>query len=216
MKRILATSSSFPEDYDRKWKIDVIPFVSIDIYPKEKIISQIPTDIHSFIVTSKNSAKAIKEIELNGQFFVVGKSTAKKLNGQDREISFISNYSEDLLERMLETDIKNYVFFKGNLSLTTLPDILKENGIEVRGIETYKTSLTPQKVTDFYDAIIFMSPSAVKSFTSMNKIPEETLIFTSGKTTAEAVKQHGNYRVYFPEETTKESLIALINDKLDA
>ncbi|MDR1877641.1 MAG: uroporphyrinogen-III synthase [Flavobacteriaceae bacterium] len=217
MKRILVTSSSsFPDEEEQKYKIDYIPFITIDTYPNQQIIPQIPEDVHAFIVTSKNSAKAIKDIKLDGQFFVVGKSTAKELHGQDREISFISNYTEDLLERMLETDIKKYVFFRGNLSLTILPDALKKNGVEVIGIESYKTILIPKKIDKHYDGIVFMSPSAVRSFTSMNKIPEETIIFTSGKTTAEVVRRLGDYKVYYPEETTKESLIALINETIDA
>ncbi|MDR2123086.1 MAG: uroporphyrinogen-III synthase [Flavobacteriaceae bacterium] len=217
MKRILVTAaSSFSDEYERSYEVEYIPFININIYPKDQIIPQIPEDVQAFIVTSKNSAKAIKNIELNGQFFVVGKSTAQELYGQDREITFISNYSEDLLERMLETDIKKYVFFKGNLSLTNLPDVLKKNGVEVIGIESYKTILTPHKIDKYYDGIVFMSPSAVRSFTSVNEIPKETIIFTSGKTTAETVKKLGDYKIYYPEETTKESLLALINDTIDA
>ncbi len=218
MKQILVTSSSpFPEDYERNFEVDHIPFIEIEIYPKEEIVSQIPEDVHTFIVTSKSSAKAIRDIELEGEFFVVGKSTAQELlYGHDREVAFISNYAEDLLERMLETDIKKYVFFKGNLSLDTLPVVLTENGVEVTGIECYKTNLTPRKLDKKYDAIVFMSPSAVRSFTSLNEIPEETLIFVSGKTTAQAVKQVGEFQVHYPEETTRESLIALINETIDA
>ncbi len=218
MKRILVTSSSsFPDDYERKFEIDHIPFIEVEIYPKEQILSQIPDDAQAFIVTSKNSAKAIKDIELEGEFFVVGKSTAQQLlYGHEREIAFISNYAEDLLERMLETDIKKYVFFKGNLSLDTLPVVLKEHGVEVVGIESYKTILTPCKVDQQYDALVFLSPSAVRSFVSLNEIPKETLIFTSGKTTAQAVRQVGDFEIHYPEETTKEALVALINETIDA
>ncbi|MCO6564613.1 MAG: uroporphyrinogen-III synthase [Apibacter sp.] len=211
MKRILFTSSfSIPDDYDQEYEIDYIPFIYVEIYPYYEIIKYIPLDVDSFIVTSKNSAKAIKDIKLEGKFFVVGKNTAKELYGQNREIAFISNYAEDLLERMLETDIKKYVFFKGNLSLTILPDTLRKNGVEVIGIESYKTILTPHKIDKRYDAIVFTSPSAVRSFSSMNEIPKETIIFTSGKTTAATVRTLGEYKIYYPEDSTKESILELI------
>lgn len=217
MKRILVTSSSsFPDDYVRKFEIDYIPFIKTEIYPKSQFITQIPQDIQSFIVTSKNSAKAIKDIELNGQFFVVGKSTAAELYGQNRKIAFISNYAEDLLERMLETDIKKYIFFKGNLSLPTLPEVLHKNSIEVVDIECYKTILTPQKVQDIYNGIVFMSPSAVESFTQKNNLPQDIPIFTSGETTAQAVKKMGDYKIYYPEESSIEKLMDLINKILNA
>lgn len=216
MKRILFTSSfSIPDDYEQEYEIDYIPFIYVEIYPYYEFIKQIPLDVDSFIVTSKNSAKAIKDIELEGKFFVVGKSTAKELYGQNRDIAFITNYAEDLLERMLETDIKKYVFFKGNLSLTILPDALRKNGVEVVGIECYKTLLTPHKIDKQYDAIVFTSPSAVRSFSSMNEIPQETIIFTSGKTTAETVSTLGEYKIYYPEDTTKESLLELIKKKIN-
>lgn len=211
MKRILFTSSfSIPDGYDQEYEIDYIPFIYVEIYPYYEIIKYIPLDVDSFIVTSKNSAKAIRDIKLEGKFFVVGKSTAKELYGQNREITFISNYAEDLLERMLETDIKKYVFFKGNLSLTILPDTLRKNGVEVIGIESYKTILTPHKIDKRYDAIVFTSPSAVRSFSSMNEIPKETIIFTSGKTTAATVRTLGEYKIYYPEDSTKESILELI------
>ena len=216
MKRILFTSSfSIPDDYEQEYEIDYIPFIYTEIYPYYDIIKYIPPDVQSYIVTSKNSAKAIKDIELEGEFFVVGKSTAKELYGQNRDIAFITNYAEDLLERMLETDIKKYVFFKGNLSLTILPDTLREHGVEVVGIESYKTILTPHKIDKTYDAMVFTSPSAVRSFSSMNKIPQETIIFTSGKTTAATVSTLGNYDIYYPEEITKESLLELIKKTLN-
>lgn len=217
MKRILVTSaSSFPDDYVRKFEVDYIPFIKTEIYPKSHFIAQIPKDIHSFIVTSKNSAKAIKDIKLDGQFFVVGKNTATELQGQNREIAFISNYAEDLLERMLETGIKKYIFFKGNRSLPTLPEVLHKNSVEVVDIECYKTLLTPQKVQDDYDGIVFMSPSAVESFMQENKLPEDVPLFTSGKTTAQTLKKMGDYKIYYPEESSRELLIDLINKTLNA
>ena len=63
MKRILFTSSfSIPDDYEQEYEIDYIPFIYTEIYPYYDIIKYIPPDVQSYIVTSKNSAKAIKDI----------------------------------------------------------------------------------------------------------------------------------------------------------
>ncbi|TWP30416.1 uroporphyrinogen-III synthase [Apibacter muscae] len=217
MKKVLVTSTfTLPEENDKRLQIDYIPFIETEIYPESQIIPYLPNEVNSFIVTSGNAVQAIKNIELEGDFYVVGKNTAKELFGQNREISFISNYAEDLLERMLETEVKKYVFFKGNLSLSTLPDSLRKNGVEVIGIECYKTTLKPTKVNEKYDALVFMSPSAVKSYLSMNQIPRDALVFVSGKTTAKAVKDlAGDLPVYYPEETTKESLLTLIKETIN-
>ncbi|MDR3273216.1 MAG: uroporphyrinogen-III synthase [Flavobacteriaceae bacterium] len=218
MKQILVTSDTpLPDEFDKEILSDYIPFIKTEIYSENEITKQLPTEKkdYDFIITSKHSAQAVQNIPLDGEFFVVGKNTAKELLGQNREIAFVSNYSEDLVERILENEKKQtYVFLKGNLSLKIIPDVLKNHNIEVIEIECYHTTLTPKKLNNSYDAIVFTSPSAIKSFFSMNEIPQNTLIFTIGKTTAQAVRKYGNFPVSYPEEITKEALVDLINETL--
>ena len=216
MKQILVTTDVPLDELDKDIHVDYVPFIEVEIYSEDEITRQLPTEgDYDFIVTSKNSAQAVQNIPLDGEFFVVGKNTAKELLGQNREIAFISNYSEDLVERILESEKKQtYVFLRGNLSMKTIPDVLKKYDIEVIEIECYNTTLTPKKLNVSYDGIVFMSPSAVKSFFSMNEIPHNTLIFTMGKTTAQEIRKYGNFPVYHPEETTIEALVDLINETL--
>ena len=53
----------------------------------------------------------------------------------------------------------------------------------------YDTRLTPVKLNNQPDAILFFSPTAVKSFFSMNELISRTKIICHGKTTAAALKQ---------------------------
>ena len=55
-------------------------------------------------------------------------------------------------------------FFCGNQRRDTLPDKVRAAGIKVEELVVYETVELPLKVTDHYDAILFYSPSGVRSF----------------------------------------------------
>lgn len=81
------------------------------------------------------------------------------------------------------------LFFCGNLRRNELPEVLKEYHKIVVEITCYETQLTPVRTEKKYHGILFMSPSAVKSFFSVNSLPDETAIFAIGNTTAAEIKK---------------------------
>lgn len=215
MKKILFTSSvNISENIYYKFEILCIPLISTEIYPSQRIEKQFPEGENIYILTSKNSAKAIESIEISGDFYVVGKNTAKKLISQGRKIIDYADNANDLKNKIPITN-KNYVFIKGNKSLSTIPDFLRNNKVKHTEIEVYQTKLMPQKIDLDFDGIVFMSPSAVESYCKMNTISSKMYIFTLGKTTALKVKEFSDKEVFYPEESTKEALFDLINQKLN-
>lgn len=97
----------------------------------------------------------------------------------------------DLARKIIQHGtFKKVVFFCGNQRRDDLPRLLKEAGIEVTEVIVYETIETPIRIKGELDGILFFSPSAVKSYCSVNAIPDTTTCFAIGETTALAVVQH--------------------------
>ena len=65
--------------------------------------------------------------------------------------------------------------------------MLTENEITFNEIKVYDTTLTPHKIADKVDGILFFSPSAVTSYLKKNTLANEKL-FCIGNTTADALR----------------------------
>ncbi len=99
--------------------------------------------------------------------------------------------------------VERLTFFCGRQHSPVLPDALRASGVAVEEVLVYETQLTPQKVTQDYDAYLFFSPSAVRSFFIHNTIPAGRTAIAIGATTANALQQLHVDRVLtaaFPDE----------------
>jgi uroporphyrinogen-III synthase len=75
-------------------------------------------------------------------------------------------------------------------------------------IIVYETFETPQKISKkHYDGIFFFSPSAVKSFFSLNKLNEEIQVFAIGKTTGDAIQKNIDRELIIAETPGEENMI---------
>jgi uroporphyrinogen-III synthase len=92
----------------------------------------------------------------------------------------------------------------------TLPDALTAAGISFTEIETYETTLTPNKITATVDGLLFYSPSAVQSFLKNNKITKQTC-FCIGTTTAEALQNITDNIIIANQPTIENTIIQCIN-----
>lgn len=114
---------------------------------------------------------------------------ALKGSGIRNQIIGTAPNAAELATRIIEQgDVTSVVFFCGNQRRDDLPDILRNNGITVEEIVVYQTTGTPAIVTEEYHGIFFLSPSAVESFFSVNRISPHTVCFSIGYTTARSVR----------------------------
>lgn len=148
----------------------------------------------NLIFTSQNAVLSVlshpKAEELKSKtVFCVGLKTKDLLNENGFTVEAHTGYAEDLAEiiSLVYAD-ESYTFFSGNLRRDTLPEILNENEITFNEIQVYETSLTPQKISETVDAILFFSPSGVTSYLKNNKIENEKL-FCIGNTTAASLEE---------------------------
>lgn len=191
-----------------KEKINIIDFDFIEI---KTSLFELKNINENLIFTSQNSVKAIlsspKCVELKTKkVFCVGLKTKTLLSENGFNVVAYTDYTADLAEIISQIYYQeSYTFFCGNLRLETLPNILKEAKISLSQIQVYETTLTPQKINQKLDGILFFSPSGVKSFLNKNRIKTE-ICFCIGETTAMAL---GNTtkNIIFAEQTTVDSVI---------
>lgn len=151
------------------------------------------TEINSnLIFTSQNAAQSVllhpKYQELKSKnVFCVGIKTKALLEENGFNVVVYVDYAADLAEIItLIYANESYTFFSGNLRKETLPIALKEANIKFNEIQVYETSLTPKKIKDAVEAILFFSPSGVESYLMENKLKKE-ICFCIGETTAAAL-----------------------------
>ncbi|HMP93785.1 MAG TPA: uroporphyrinogen-III synthase [Phnomibacter sp.] len=78
-------------------------------------------------------------------------------------------------------------FFCGNLHLNHIAHCFAQHNIPLQQTTVYHTVLTPVAVKGHYDAILFFSPSAVKSYFTLNRPKASTVLFATGPGTAAAI-----------------------------
>ncbi|MBZ4044007.1 uroporphyrinogen-III synthase [Flavobacterium hibisci] len=146
----------------------------------------------NLIFTSQNAVHSVlshpKSEELKKKnVYCVGLKTKNLLTDNGFNIVAYTGYAADLAEIItLIYGSESYTFFSGNLRRDTLPEALKENGIKFNEIQVYDTTLQPQKIKANPEAILFFSPSGVKSYLKDNKIQKQ-ICFCIGDTTADAL-----------------------------
>lgn len=181
---------------------------------------------NDFILTSSNTIESlIKLFSIdylkNKNYYLIGEKSEKKLRKITKNISIVAENSELLAEQLIKSNKKKFVYFGSNRRISTIEEKLYKSGKNIQRIDSYKTVLNPCKINQVYDAIVFMSPSAVESFFILNKqIPKKTCIFAIGNTTKLAFSIHSNFLnnlVIVPKKTNLNELLDCVkkqfNDK---
>ena len=170
-----------------------IHVIEADFIKTENASFEIKNLNKNLIFTSQNAVLSILQhptIEQVKQktVFCVGLKTKELLNENGFTVEAYTGFAEDLAEiiTLVYAD-ESFTFFSGNLRKDTLPEMLTENQIMFNEIKVYDTTLTPHKISDKLDGILFFSPSAVNSYLQKNTIANEKL-FCIGNSTADALR----------------------------
>lgn len=172
---------------------------------------KIPSEVNNAIVTSQNAVRSI----LNSKFkiqqcFCVGEKTKSILEENGFKVVKMTEYASELASYLVENHKNDsFHFFCGNIRSDEIPSKLKENHIAFEEIEVYKTTLNPKKFERQFDAILFFSPSGVRSYCEerSNLINDEPTFVCIGTTTASEAKKYTE-NVVIANATTVESVIA--------
>jgi uroporphyrinogen-III synthase len=185
-----------------------ISLVQYDAIKIENVPFKVPSEVNNAIITSQNAVLAIQNSAFKIQHcFCVGKKTKSLLEENGFKVVKMTEYASELASYLVENHKNDsFHFFCGNIRSDEIPSKLKENNINFKEIEVYTTTLNPKKFERQFDAVLFFSPSGVRSFVSENKINNSKAICI-GKTTASEAKIYTE-NVVIANATTVESVIA--------
>lgn len=107
---------------------------------------------------------------------------------------------------------KDLFFFCGNIRMPSLPGILEANKIPLAEIIVYTTRLMPVKTTEAYRGVLFFSPSAVKSYFSLNKFSVNMAAFSIGHTTSAAIRQYTDQPILTTQRPSAELVLNMVYD----
>lgn len=199
-----------------KFLIESEPFITFEYLMPALWRSEVPENADAWIFTSKKAVKAVSpvilDLELPRHIFAVGAKTGEKLQELGLKVSIPEEYNAKSLAAMMrQLEFQNVVYFCGNLKAANWNRLLGDD-VNLSSIEVYNTKLTSHKMDDLndFDGIVFMSPSAVDSFSRQNTISDDMQVFCIGPTTEEAARDAGIMNGIIPEYFTVDSLMETI------
>ena len=194
---------------DQKSFIKILPYKClINISVSKNIIFTSKNAVNIILNNSK-----IKKKLIDKNIFCVGESTAELIINNNLNL-IKSKQNSKKLSKYIVANFKNskdsFTYFSGKKRLLKLENILNKNNIKIIIHEVYDTLLTPKKINNHYDGIIFYSPSAVKSFFKGNNSFKNTYGFCLGNRTAKELK---NYSDSFSvaKSNSEENMLVSIN-----
>ncbi|KJD31277.1 porphobilinogen deaminase [Tamlana nanhaiensis] len=172
-------------------------------------------EIENVVITSKNAVESLvtnysaTELQFKN-IYCVGRRTKRLIEKKIGPVKHIEKNAEALANYLVEyIEGTNVTYFCSDIRLDALPNILKENNINVTEVEAYQTKFDGEKVDDSVEAAMFYSPSTVDSYVAKNN--KEIIAFCIGETTAKAAKKHFS-DVRIAKIPTVESVIELVNE----
>ena len=149
------------------------------------------------IFTSMNAVDPVADMlgglrAENWRIFCIGAATRRQVEAHFgvSAIAGTAPSASGLAGVVLKEGTEEAVFFCGDQRREELPAILSGGGVHIQEIVVYRTVETPSAAGDGYDGIAFFSPSAVRSFFSVNAVDEKTCFFAIGETTAETIRTY--------------------------
>jgi len=198
--------------------VDVLPFIKTEPLSSIEIqqeIEQASTLEATVIFTSVNAVEAVAA-ELNDYkpewlIFCIGyatQSAVDKYFGANL-VGATADNAKNLADAVIKKgNTDTIIFFCGDQRRDELPQLLRQNNIDIHEIVVYHTVAVPRKIEKKYHGILFVSPSGVQSFFQNNQLDRQTILFAIGNTTAAEIKKHSTNKVIVAREPKKELLLA--------
>ena len=105
---------------------------------------------------------------------------------------------------------EKFLHFCGNIAIDILDENLPLQNISYKKIPVYKTEILYPKIDEKYQAIVFFSPSGVRSFAKFNQL-DDVKIFSIGKTTTAEIEKLTDNKIISSSKNTLADLLNLIN-----
>ena len=203
--------------------LDMQEFIDITLLAApevETMMASIPAQA-LVIFTSANAAKAVAATGFHRpQWQIACLEGATRdvvlTHFSDAQIVLTAVDATTLSEVLLQREgLHEVYFFCGDQRRDTIPLRLQAAGINIQELIVYFNTATPALTTGIYDAVLFFSPTAVKSFFSVNTLPVHTTCFAIGPTTGAALQAHTTNHTISSDNPSAATLLHMAIDHLD-
>lgn len=204
--------------FERHIIIDSISFILTEEITEVSIsdkIKKLATKPITVVFTSVMGVEAViknlskDNLKLPWKIYCIGAATQSLIRDYltSANIGGIGKNAAELSKVIVNNNEKEVFFFCGDQRRDELPQQLQKSNIEVEEIVVYKTNEIPVKVDKEYNGILFFSPSAVKSFFSVNSINADTVLFSIGNTTGSEIRKNCTNKIIIPDFPSKDKLV---------
>lgn len=193
-------------DVIRIHHLEMSPF---DLKNKSLIFTSI-NGVESFFKNGFKPNENFTEVNYN-KIYCVGQKTKHALRKHGFGTFKVKKHAKDLADFIIQkSQGEKFLHFCGNLALDILDKTLPLQNINYKKVVVYETELTyPSLNADDFDALVFFSPSGVKSFSKYNSL-EGKVLFSIGQTTESELKKHTKNKIYTSTESNMDDLLSLI------
>lgn len=175
---------------------------------------------HSLIFTSANGVTSFfkNNFKPNEDFtaknynkiYCVGEKTKRELRKNGFGTFKVLKNAETLSKFIIShCQHEQFVHFCGNLAIDVLDKELPLQNIKYKKITVYNTEETNPLVPEKYHAVVFFSPSGVRSFAKLNSLDGMTL-FSIGETTSNELRKYTQEKIYTSVGNNLVSIFELI------
>ncbi|MFL9834169.1 uroporphyrinogen-III synthase [Chryseobacterium terrae] len=147
------------------------------------------------------------------KIYCVGEKTKKELRKNGFGTFKVLKNAETLSQFIIENCAhEKFIHFCGNLALDVLDKELPLQNISYKKVTVYETETLNPVIHEKYHAIVFFSPSGVRSFAKNNSL-ENTTLFSIGETTSKEIRKHTKSEIFTSKENTLLNLLSVVRSE---
>ncbi|UFH30718.1 uroporphyrinogen-III synthase [Chryseobacterium sp. C-71] len=179
---------------------------------------------YSLIFTSSNGVKSFFENQFKpnedfaaknyNKIYCVGEKTKREIRKNGFGTFKVLKNAETLSKFIIDNCVhEKFIHFCGNLAIDVLDKKLPLQNINYKKVTVYKTEELHPKISEKYDAIVFFSPSGVRSFLKNNPL-NHSKIFSIGNTTSKELKKNTQQKIFTSNKNNLADLLSVIKENL--
>ncbi|MFP3591857.1 uroporphyrinogen-III synthase [Chryseobacterium sp. SIMBA_038] len=174
--------------------------------------SLIFTSVNGVISFFKNQFKPNEDFTAKNynKIYCVGEKTKRELRKNGFGTFKVLKNAETLSKFIItHCQHEKFLHFCGNLAIDVLDKELPLQNIKYNKVTVYNTEEINPLVPEKYHAIVFFSPSGVRSFANQNSLEGMTL-FSIGETTSNELRKYTQEKIYTSAGNSLVSIFELI------
>lgn len=193
-----------------------INFVHYDAIQIELLDIEISEAYDYILFTSQNAVNAYLAKYGNFQnqpakILCVGSKTERLLLDKGGYVQYTAESAAQLAQYIIEErPAHSFLYLTGNIRRDELPNSLNAARVAFNEVIAYNTQLWPKFFKREFEAVLFFSPSGVRSFVAKNQFGPQ-MAFCIGETTAAEVKLYTDNYIIANKPTVENVLVQAIN-----